>query len=76
MLWTTTLAVAVIAVALPFVHPVAALFGFVSLPWGLLGSMLLIVLGYVAATEFVKHRYHARPRQDTRRRASTRRLPH
>ena len=62
LLWTTTVLVALLALALPFVPPVAALFGLVALPPGLLGSMLLVVLGYVAATEFVKRRYYALPR--------------
>ena len=68
-LWMTALGVAVLALALPFVPSVAGLFGLVALPPGLLGSMVLVVLGYVAATEFVKQRYHARPRAARRRRA-------
>lgn len=70
LLWITTLLVAVIALALPFIHPVAALFGLVAPPPGLLGSMLLVVLGYVAATEFVKRRFYALPSR--RRRAHVR----
>jgi Mg2+-importing ATPase len=66
LLWITTLLVAVIALALPFIHPVAALFGLVAPPPGLLGSMLLVVLGYVAATEFVKRRFYALPSRSVR----------
>lgn len=65
VLWVTTLLVAVIALVLPFIGPVAALFGFVALPPALLGGMLLIVLGYVAATEFAKRRFYARPTRRT-----------
>jgi len=61
LLWITTVLVAGIALALPFIGPVAALFGLVALPPDLLGSMLLIVLGYVAATEYAKRRFHAQP---------------
>ncbi|CAN7717390.1 MULTISPECIES: magnesium-translocating P-type ATPase [unclassified Variovorax] len=73
LLWTTTMLVAVIAVALPFIPPVAALFGLVPLPPGLLGGMILVVLGYVAATEFVKHRFNAPSSRRKRARASRRR---
>jgi Mg2+-importing ATPase len=66
LLWTTTLVVAVVAVALPFVAPLASLFGLVPLPPALLASLLLVVLGYVAATEFVKRRFHVRPHRARR----------
>jgi Mg2+-importing ATPase len=61
LLWMTTVVVAAIALAPPFIDPVAALFGLVALSPALLGSMLLVVLGYVAATEFAKRRFYARP---------------
>jgi P-type Mg2+ transporter len=70
LLWITTLLVAMIALALPFIHPVATLFGLVAPPAGLLVSMLLVVLGYVAATEFVKRRFYALP--NWRRRSQVR----
>ena len=60
LLWVTTMLVAMLALALPFIGPVAGLFGFVALPPALLGGMLLVVLGYVAATEFAKRRFYAR----------------
>ena len=72
LLWTTTVLVAVTAVSLPFVRPAAALFGLVPLPPDLLGAMLLVVLGYVAATEFVKRRFHAPAGIGMRWRARTR----
>ena len=52
---------AALALALPYIGPLAALFGFVPLPPTLLGSVLLIVVGYIAATEFVKNRFYAKP---------------
>ena len=61
LLWTSTAAVAALALALPYIGPLAALFGMVRLPLTLLGSVLLIVLAYGAATEFVKSRFHAKP---------------
>ena len=61
LLWTTTALVAALALALPTIHPVAALFGMVPLSPLLLGSTVLIVLGYVVATEFVKSRFYALP---------------
>jgi Mg2+-importing ATPase len=73
LLWITTLLVAVIALALPFIHPLAALFGLVAPPPGLLGSMLLVVLGYVAATEFVKRRFYALPSRSRRAHVRTKR---
>jgi Mg2+-importing ATPase len=73
LLWIATLLVAAIALALPFIHPVAALFGLVAPPPGLLGSMLLVVLGYVAATEFVKRRFYALPSRSRRAHVRTKR---
>ncbi|MDO9284881.1 MAG: magnesium-translocating P-type ATPase [Aquabacterium sp.] len=68
-LWVTTLLVAGIALALPSVAPVAAIFGLVALPPGLVASMLLVVVAYAAATEFTKRRYYRLPH----RRAAPRR---
>jgi Mg2+-importing ATPase len=61
LLWASTLGVAVCALALPFVDPLARLFGMVRLPAALLGSLVLVVLAYPAATEFVKRRFYALP---------------
>ena len=54
LLLRTTVAVAAFAVALPFITPFARAFGFVALPWPLLGAMGAIVVGYVLATELAK----------------------
>ena len=59
-LWRTTLVVALLVVALPFIQPVAAVFGLVSLPPPLLAGLLLIVLGYAVVTELVKRRFDGR----------------
>lgn len=74
LLWTTTVAVAALALALPFITPLAAPFGLVPMPPALLGSMLLVVLGYVAATEFAKRRYYAR--RPPRAKRARRHMPH
>ena len=50
LLWIT-LAVGAVAVALPYAGPLAAAFGFVPLPAGLMLAALIIVVAYVAATE-------------------------
>jgi len=71
VLWMTTALVAALALALPFFEPAAALFGLIPLSPALLGSMLLVVLGYVAATEFAKRRFYALPRRRGRARRRT-----
>ena len=71
----TTLLVAGVALALPFIGPVSALFGLVAPSPALLGSMLLIVFGYVAATEFAKRRFYALPKRARRGHVRTRRRP-
>ncbi len=53
LLWAT-LAVFVVACALPWVAPLAAALGFVVLPAGLWAALAAIVLGYLAVTEAVK----------------------
>ena len=53
LLWTT-LAVSLLALALPYTGPLASAFGFVALPWPLVGAALLIVAAYVGATEAAK----------------------
>jgi Mg2+-importing ATPase len=57
LLWTTV-AVAALAVAVPFIGPFARVFGFVVLTWPLLGTMVAIVVGYVLATELAKHAFY------------------
>jgi Mg2+-importing ATPase len=57
LLLTTTVAVCALAVALPFIAPLARVFGFVALPWPLLAAALAIVAGYIVATEIAKRVY-------------------
>jgi P-type Mg2+ transporter len=54
LVWAT-LAVAVLAVALPFIAPAAHLFGFVALPLSLVATLMAIVLAYIVTTEAAKH---------------------
>ena len=57
LLWIT-LAVGAVAVALPYAGPLAAAFGFVPLPAGLMLAALIIVVAYVAATEATKYGFY------------------
>lgn len=73
LLWTSTALVAAVALAWPFVPPLARMFDLVPPPQALLASMLGIVAAYVAATELVKRHFEPRPRKATRRRRARRR---
>jgi Mg2+-importing ATPase len=53
LLWTTV-AVSVAALAIPFLGPLASAFGFVPLSALQMGTVLVIVAGYIAATEGAK----------------------
>ena len=53
-LWVTSLLVGVVAVVLPYVPPVASLFGFVPLPPATLALLVLILVLYAAANEAAK----------------------
>jgi P-type Mg2+ transporter len=55
----TTVAIFAVAIAIPYVRPVATLFGFEALPLPVTASLLLVVLGYVAATEVTKRYFYA-----------------
>ncbi len=59
LMWTSA-AVAVVAVALPYVPAAQALFGFVPLPPTLLAVLVLITLLYTAASEAAKHMFFRR----------------
>jgi len=59
--------VAVIAVAVPWLGPFATAFGFAPLPPGLLGASLLVVAAYIAATEVAKRRFYRKPVAPVRR---------
>jgi Mg2+-importing ATPase len=61
LLWTTV-AVAVAAVLLPASGTLAALFGFVPLPWALQAALAAIVAGYIVATEATKRWFWRVPR--------------
>ena len=60
LLWLSTLAVALLALALPFMAPLARPFGLVPLPGALLAALAAVVLGYAAATEWVKQHFYRR----------------
>jgi len=62
LLWTTV-AVAALAVVIPFIGPLAGVFGFVPLTWPLLVTMLTITIGYVVATEVAKRWFFAGPHE-------------
>jgi hypothetical protein len=53
LLWTT-IAMSVIALAIPFLGPLASAFSFVPLSALQMGIVLVIVAGYIAATEGAK----------------------
>jgi Mg2+-importing ATPase len=59
LLWTT-IGVAVLALALPFMPLAAGLFGFAMPGPGEVGFILLVVIGYLAATEIAKRRFYRR----------------
>lgn len=57
LLLGTTIAVAALALAIPYFGPFATVFDFMPLPWPLMGTLALIVMGYVLSTELAKHRF-------------------
>jgi Mg2+-importing ATPase len=65
LLAISTLIVTAAAVSLPFIPPIREIFGFVSLPMRVVAELLLITVGYVAATEFTKIRYYSRHKHRT-----------
>lgn len=64
MLTLATAAVATLAIALPYVPPVATLVGLVPLPWHLLLAGLGVVTLYIAATEAAKAIFYAHTAQN------------
>ncbi len=52
--------IAILALGLPFIPPLAGLFGLVPLPMPILGASLAIVAGYVWLTEIAKRHFWAR----------------
>lgn len=65
LLWSTIM-VAVPTLAIPYLGGVGEIFGFLPLPLPLIGTVLLIVTGYIAATELAKIWFFHR-RSTTRR---------
>ena len=63
-LWASTLAVAAVAVALPWTPWVAQAFGFVPLPPTLLAVLAAVTLLYTLANEAAKRRFFARATRD------------
>jgi Mg2+-importing ATPase len=59
LLWTTVV-VSLVALSIPFLGPLAALFGFVRLSALEMGSVLIILAGYIAATEAAKAWFYRR----------------
>jgi Mg2+-importing ATPase len=59
LLLASTAALIPIAFAIPYL-PFANLFGFVPLPGGLVATLAVITVLYVAATELLKHRFYRR----------------
>jgi Mg2+-importing ATPase len=54
LLLLTTVAVAAVAIGIPYVAWFPEVFGFVRLSWPVLGTMVAIVIAYIAATEVAK----------------------
>ena len=66
LLWTT-LAVAAATLAIPFLGPLSAVFGFVPLSGLQMGTVVVIVCGYIVATEAAKVWFYWRkPRRSMR----------
>ncbi len=59
VLWSS-IAVAVAAIALPYLPVIAPTFNFVPLPPSLMAMLLAITLAYVLANEWAKHRFRRR----------------
>ena len=58
LLLMSTLAVLMVALALPYL-PFSAVFGFVPLPWPLMLGMVVLTLAYVGVVELIKKRFYA-----------------
>ena len=61
LLWTS-IAISVVALAIPFLGPLASAFGFVPLLALQMMSVLVITAGYVAATEGAKAWFYRKPK--------------
>ena len=68
LLWAT-IAVTVATLAIPFLGPLSSVFGFVPLSAPQMGTVIVIVVGYIAATEAGKLWFYAyKSKRDQRRR--------
>jgi Mg2+-importing ATPase len=59
LLWTT-LVVAAVTLAIPFLGPLSSMFGFVPLSVLEMGAVIVIVIGYIATTEGAKFWFYGR----------------
>jgi Mg2+-importing ATPase len=66
LLWTT-LTVSVATLAIPFLGPLSSVFGFVPLSALQMGTVIAIVIGYIAATEGAKAWFYRRRSKRIRR---------
>jgi Mg2+-importing ATPase len=66
LLWST-LAVAVATLAIPFLGSLSSVFGFVPLSALQMGTVIAIVMGYIAATEAAKAWFYGHKSKRTRR---------
>jgi P-type Mg2+ transporter len=66
LLWTT-LVVIVTTLGIPFLGPLSSVFGFVPLSVLQMGTVIAIVIGYIAATEGAKAWFYGRKSKRTRR---------
>lgn len=57
-LWLATLLVAILTILLPYLPGIAGLFNFVPLSWPVMLMLVGITLGYVIASELVKHWFY------------------
>ncbi len=55
-----TLAIFLLAMTIPYIWPLSALFGFSSIHWTVMISMLVVVLAYIMASELAKHWFYTR----------------
>ena len=57
LLMVATVAVALLAVALPFIGPAARVFGFVPMPAAMVATLMGLTLAYIGVTELAKRRF-------------------
>jgi Mg2+-importing ATPase len=57
LLWLTTLVVAVLTLAIPYL-PFVATLGFVPLPWPIMALLIVITMLYVAMADVVKRYFY------------------